>query len=103
MKKINFNSDELRSYVFDGDTMLYRLEGELFAAEDAEAEAERFYDEVETDDAWNALTAATNERKRIQHAMDDLRKLTEALYSAAIALDNLSAENEQVLKDMGLL
>ena len=103
MKRIDFDSAEFRSITWDIDNRLYALREALFSAEDAEAEAERFYDDVETDEAWNALNAATAERKRIEHAMDDLRKLAEAMYSAAIAFDNLCNENRQELKTMGLI
>jgi FMN phosphatase YigB (HAD superfamily) len=103
MKNIDFSSEEFRSITWDIDNRLYALQEALFSAEDAEAEAERLYNEVETDEAWNALNAATDERKRIEHTMEDLRKLAEAMYSAAIALDSLHAENEQELKTMGLI
>lgn len=103
MKRIDFDSAEFRSITWDIDARLYALREALFSAEDAEAEAGRLYDEVETNEAWNALNAATAERKRIEHAMDDLRKLAEAMYSAAIAFDNLRNENEQELKTMGLI
>ena len=75
----------------------------LHNAEDAEAEAERVFDETETDEAWNALNAATDERKHIERTMDDLRKLAEAMYSASHAFDSLSVENEQELKNLGLI
>lgn len=103
MKRIDFSSEEFRSITWNIDNRLYALEEALFSAEDAEAEAERLYDDVETDEAWNALNTATAERKRIEHTMEDLRKLAEAMYSAAIAFDNLRNENEQELKTMGLI
>lgn len=103
MKKINFDSADFRSIVWDIDSRLCQLEEELFSAEDAEADAARDYDEAETDEAWNALNAATAERKRIEDTMQDLRKLAEAMYSAAIAFDNLEAENAQELKSLGLI
>ena len=103
MKKINFDSADFRSIVWDIDSRLCQLEEELFSAEDAEADAARDYDEAGTDEAWNALNAATAERKRIEDTMQDLRKLAEAMYSAAIAFDNLEAENAQELKSLGLI
>lgn len=103
MKRIDFSSEEFRSVTWNIDNRLPVLKEALFSAEDAEAEAERFYNEVETDEAWDALNAAMAERKRIEHAMDDMRKLAEAMYSAAIAFDNLCNENEQELKTMGLI
>ena len=103
MKKISFDSSEFRSIVFDIDARLYALHEALYSAEDAEAEAERVFSETETDEAWDALNAATAERKHIEHTMDSLHKLAEGMYSVAIALDSLRAENEQELKTMGLL
>lgn len=103
MKKINFDSADFRSIVWDIDSRLYQLREDLFSAEDAEAEAERNFDEAETDEAWNALNTATAERKRIEDTMQDLRNLAEAMYSAAIAFDNLEAENAQELKSLGLI
>ena len=75
MKKINFDSADFRSIVWDIDARLYQLREDLFSAEDAEAEAERNFDEAETDETWNALNAATAERKHIEDTMQDLRKL----------------------------
>lgn len=103
MKRIDFSSEEFRSITWDIDNRLYQLEEALFIAEDTEAEAERFYDDVETGEAWNALNAATAERRRIERAMNDLRKLSEAMYSAAIAFDNLCSENAQELRTLGLI
>lgn len=103
MKNINFDSSEFRSIVWDIDARLYALREALYNAEEAEAEAGRVFEETETDEAWDALNATMTERKRIEHAMDDLRKLAEAMYSAAIAFDNLCNENEQELKTMGLI
>lgn len=103
MKRINFDSADFRSIVWDIDNRCYQLREAQFAAEDAETEAERHYNEVETTEAWDALNAATAERKRIEHAMDNLRKLAEALYSVAVAFDSLGAENEQELKNLGLI
>lgn len=103
MKKINFDSADFRSIVWDIDARVCKLREALMSAEDAEAEAERFYDEAETDEAWNALNAATAECKRIEDTMQDLRKLAEAMYSAAIAFDNLNSENAQELKNLGLI
>ena len=103
MKRIDFSSDEFRSITWDIDNRLYQLEEVLLFAEDVEADAGRLYEEVETDEAWDELNAATAERKRIEHAMYDLRKLSEAMYSVAIAFDNLCNENEQELKTLGLI
>lgn len=103
MKRIDFSSEEFRSITWDIDTRLYQLKEALLSAEDAEAEAERLYDDTETDEAWNALNAAIAERRRISHAMDDLRKLSEATYSVAIAFDNLYNENREELKTLGLI
>ena len=103
MKNINFDSVDFRSIVWDIDARLYQLREDLFSAEDAEAEAERNFDEAETDETWNALSAATAERKHIEDTMQDLRNLAEAMYSAAIAFDNLEAENAQELKNLGLI
>lgn len=103
MKRIDFSSEEFRSITWDIDNRLYALREALYNAEEAEAEAGRIFEETETDEAWDALNATMAERKRIEHAMDDLRKLGEALYSVTVALDSLGAENEQELKNLGLI
>lgn len=103
MKKINFDSADFRSIVWDIDARLCALREALYNAEEAEQDAERVFENTETDEAWNALNAATAERKRIEDTMEDLRKLAEAMYSAAIAFDNLDAENAQELKNLGLI
>lgn len=103
MKKINFDSADFRSIVWDIDARLCALREALYNAEEAEQDAERVFENTETDEAWNALNAATAERKRIEDTMQDLRKLAEAMYSAAIAFDNLNSENAQELKSLGLI
>lgn len=103
MKKFDFDSAEFRSIVWDIDARLCALREALYNAEEAEAEAGRVFDETETDEAWDALNAATAERKHITQTMDDMHKLAEAMYSAAVAFDSLCNENEQELKSLGLI
>lgn len=103
MKEIDFSADALVAIVGDIDERIEALRQAVLEAMDKEEEAENRFTAAETTENWNELTAAIAATKKLRQTIDTLEKLAEGLYSASVALGDLSATNENELKSLGLI
>lgn len=103
MKEINFTADALAAIVGNIDERLEDLRQAKLNAMDREEEVESRFMIAETDKNWNELTAAIAATKKLRQTIDTLEKLAEGLYSASVALADLSLTAENELKSLGLI
>ena len=103
MKRIDISTGALVAIVGDIDERIKTLRQAELEAMDREEEAERRFTAAEITENWNELTAAIEATKKLRQTIDSLEKLAEGLYSASIALGDLSATNENELKNLGLI
>ena len=103
MKTIELNAETFAAIVSDIDERTETLRQAELDAMDREEEAENRFTAAETDENWNELTAAIERTKSLRRTIESLEKLADGLYSASVALSDLSAINENELKNLGLI
>ena len=103
MKRIDISADALVAIVSDIDERLKTLRQDELEAMDREEEAERRFTAAETTENWNELTAAIAATKKLRQTIETLEKLADVLYGVAVTLGDLSATNEDELKNLGLI
>lgn len=103
MKTIELNAETFAAIVGDIDQRLETLRQDELDAMGKEEEAENLFTAAETDENWYELTAAIAATKKLRQTIDSLEKLAEGLYSASVAFGDLSATNEDELKNLGLI
>lgn len=103
MKQIDFSADALAAIVYDIDQRTEALRQAELEAMDREEEAENRFTAAETDENWNELTAAIERTKSLRRTIESLEKLAGGLYSASVAFGDLSATNENELKNLDLI
>ena len=103
MKRIDISADALVAIVSDIDERLETLRQAELDAMDREEEAESCFTAAETTENWDRLTAAVAATKKLRQTIDSLEKLAEGLYSASVALGDLSVSAENELKNLSLI
>lgn len=103
MKTIELNAETFTAIVSDIDERLETLRQAELDAMDKEEEVENRFTAAETMENWNELTAAIAATKKLRQTIDTLEKLADGLYSVSVALGDLSAINENELKNLGLI
>lgn len=103
MKTIELNAEIFAAIVGDIDERLETLRQDELDAMTKEEIAERRFSMDDTPKAYDELTAAIAATKKLRQTIDTLEKLADGLYSASVALGDLSAINENELKNLGLI
>lgn len=103
MKQIDFSTDALSAIVSDIDERIETLRQAELDAMTKEEIAERRFSMDDTSKAYDELTAAIAATKKLRQTIDTLEKLADGLYSASVAFGDLSATNENELKNLGLI
>ena len=103
MKTIELNAETFTAIVSDIDERIETLRQAELDAMDKEEEAENRFTAAETDENWNELTAAIAATKKLRQTIETLEKLADVLYGVAVTLEDLSAINENELKNLGLI
>ena len=103
MKTIELNAETFAAIVGDIDERIETLrQAELDAMTNEEMAERRFFMD-DTSKAYDELTAAIATTKKLRQTIDTLEKLAEGLYSASVALADLSLTAENELKIIGLI
>lgn len=103
MKTIELNAETFAAIVGDIDERLETLRQAELGAMTNEEMAERRFFMDDTPKAYEELTAAIAATKKLRQTIESLEKLAEGLYSASVALGDLSVTNENELKNLGLI
>lgn len=103
MKRMDISADALAAIVSDIDERIETLRQAELDAMTKEEIAERRFSMDDTSKAYDELTAAIEATKKLRQTIDTLEKLADGLYSASVALGDLSAINENELKNLGLI
>ena len=103
MKTIELNAETFAAIVDGIDKRVETLRQIELDAMDREEEAENRFTAAETDENWNELTAAIERTKSLRRTIDSLEKLADVLYGVSVTLGDLSAINENELKNLGLI
>lgn len=103
MKRMDISADALVAIVSDIDERIETLRQAELDAMTKEEIAERRFSMDDTSKAYDELTAAIEATKKLRQTIDTLEKLADGLYSASVALGDLSAINENELKNLGLI
>ena len=103
MKTIELNAETFVAIVSDIDERIETLRQAELDAMTKEEIAERRFSMDDTSKAYDELTAAIEATKKLRQTIDALEKLADGLYSASVALSDLSATNENELKNLGLI
>lgn len=103
MKRTDISADALVAIVSDIDERIETLRQAELDAMTKEEIAELRFSMDDTSKAYDELTAAIAVTKKFGQTIDTLEKLADGLYSASVALGDLSAINENELKNLGLI
>lgn len=103
MKIIELTAETFAAIVGDIDERLEALRQAELDAMTNEEIAERRFSMDDTSKAYDELTAAIVATKKLRQTIDTLEKLAEGLYSASVALADLSLTAENELKNLGLV
>ena len=103
MKTIELNAETFSAIVSDIDERLETLRQAELDAMTKEEMAESRFTADETTENWDKLTAAIAATKKLRQTIENLERLADGLYSASVALSDLSATNENELKNLGLI
>lgn len=103
MKTIELNAETFVAIVSDIDERIETLRQAELDAMTKEEIAERRFSMDDTLKAYDELTAAIAATKKLRQTIDTLEKLADVLYGVAVTLEDLSAINENELKNLGLI
>lgn len=103
MKRMDISANALVAIVSDIDEKIETLRQAELDAMTKEEIAERRFSMDDTPKAYDELTAAIAATKKIRQTIETLEKLAEGLYSASVALGDLSLTAENELKSLGLI
>lgn len=103
MKRMDISPDALIAIVSGIDERIETLRQAELNAMTKEEIAERRFSMDDTSKAYDELTAAIAATKKLRQTIDTLEKLADGLYSVSVALGDLSAINENELKNLGLI
>ena len=103
MKRIDISEDALVAIVSDIDERIETLRQAELDAMTKEEIAERRFSMDDTPKAYDELTAAIAATKKLRQTIETLEKLADVLYGVAVTLGDLSAINEDELKNLGLI
>lgn len=103
MKTIELNAETFVAIVSDIDERIETLRQAELDAMTKEEIAERRFSMDDTLKAYDELTAAIAATKKLRQTIDTLEKLADVLYGVAVTLEDLSATNENELKNLDLI
>ena len=103
MKRMDISADALVAIVSGIDERLETLRQAELTAMTKEEIAERRFSMDDTPKAYDELTAAIAATKKLRQTIESLEKLADGLYSASVALADLSLTAENELESLGLI